>query len=74
MQIATQSPSRWFLFLTEAENFLAQAHAGYGRLQEQQGNKEKARKRLTDALKILERLGTLIEPDKVREELPELAQ
>ena len=39
-----------------------------------QGNGEKARKYLTDALEIFERLGALIEPDKVRKELAELPQ
>lgn len=45
-----------------------------GRYHKQQGNTEEARKYLTDALEIFERLGTLIEPDKVREELAELPQ
>ena len=31
-----------------------------------------ARRYLTDALEIFERLGTLLEPDKVRKELAEL--
>ena len=39
---------------------------------EQQGNTEQARESLTQALEIFERLGTLIEPDKVREELDKL--
>jgi hypothetical protein len=43
------------------------------RCHKQQGNIEKARKYLTDALEIFERLGTLMEPDKVRKELSELA-
>lgn len=60
--------------LTEikAENELALAHAGYGRLYKQQGNIEKARKYLNQALETFERLGTLIEPDKLRKELTEL--
>jgi len=33
-----------------------------------------ARRYLTDALEIFERLGTLLEPDKVRKELAELPQ
>jgi hypothetical protein len=33
---------------------------------------QKAREYLTKALEIFERLGTLIEPDKVRKELAEL--
>jgi tetratricopeptide (TPR) repeat protein len=55
-----------------AENELARAYAGYGRLYKQQGNIEKAREYLTKALDIFERLGTLIEPEKVRKELLEL--
>jgi ATP/maltotriose-dependent transcriptional regulator MalT len=56
----------------KAENWLAHAYAGLGRLHKQQGNVEKAREFLTQALEIFERLGTLIEPDKVRQELTEL--
>ena len=55
-----------------AENELALAYAGYGRLQKQQGQLGQAREYLTKALQIFERLGTLIEPDKVREILAEL--
>jgi len=43
-----------------------------GRYHKQQGNVEQAREYVTKALKIFERLGTLIEPDKVREELADL--
>jgi hypothetical protein len=57
----------------KAENFLALAYSGMGRYHKQQGNTEKAREYLTQALEIFERLGTLIEPDKVREELEGLA-
>jgi tetratricopeptide (TPR) repeat protein len=56
----------------KAENELALAYAGYGRLQKQQGQIGQAREYLTKALEFFERLGTLIEPDKVREELAEL--
>ncbi|NIS69372.1 MAG: guanylate cyclase, partial [Proteobacteria bacterium] len=56
----------------KAENELALAYAGYGRLQKQQGQIGQAREYLTKALEIFERLGTLIEPDKVREELAKL--
>jgi tetratricopeptide (TPR) repeat protein len=56
----------------KAENELGLAYAGYGRLQKQQGKIEPAREYLTKALEIFERLGTLLEPDKVREELAEL--
>jgi tetratricopeptide (TPR) repeat protein len=55
-----------------AENALALAYAGYGRIQKQQGQIAQAREYLTKALQIFERLGTLIEPDKVREILAEL--
>ncbi|MBW1768632.1 MAG: tetratricopeptide repeat protein, partial [Deltaproteobacteria bacterium] len=58
---------------TKMENFLALAYAGYGRLHKLQGNVEQAREYLTKALEILERLGTLIEPEKVREELAGLS-
>lgn len=44
------------------------------RYPKQQGNTEKARECLTQALAILERLGTLIEPEKVRGELAELSE
>jgi len=56
----------------KAENELALAYSGMGRFHRQQGNTEQARKYLNDALEIFERLGTLIEPDKVRNELAEL--
>jgi len=58
----------------KAENELALAYADYGRLHKQQGEIAQAREYLTKALEIFERLGTLIEPDKVREELAELAE
>jgi class 3 adenylate cyclase/tetratricopeptide (TPR) repeat protein len=53
----------------KAENELAMAYAGYGRLQKQKGQISKAQEYLTKALEVFERLGTLIEPDKVREAL-----
>jgi class 3 adenylate cyclase/tetratricopeptide (TPR) repeat protein len=56
------------------ENDLALAYSGMGRLHKQHGNTEQAREYLTKALEIFERLGTLIEPDKVRKELGELTQ
>jgi tetratricopeptide (TPR) repeat protein len=58
----------------KAENALAMAYAGYGRLHKQQGNTERAREYLTQALEIFERLDTLIEPDKVREQLEDLPE
>ena len=53
----------------KAENVLALAYAGMGRLHKLRGEYAEARRYLTDALEIFERLGTLIEPDKVRQEL-----
>ena len=58
----------------KAENELALAYAGYGRLHKQKGQIAQAREYLTKALEIFERLGTLIEPDKVKEELADLAE
>jgi tetratricopeptide (TPR) repeat protein len=58
----------------KAENELALAYAGYGRVHKQQGQIAQAREYLTKALEIFERLGTLLEPDKVREELAELPE
>jgi len=58
----------------KAENELALAYSGMGRYHKQQGDTEQAREYLTKALEIFERLGTLIEPDKVREELAELPE
>jgi class 3 adenylate cyclase/tetratricopeptide (TPR) repeat protein len=58
----------------KAENQLAMAYTGYGRLHKKQGETARAQEYLTKALKIFERLGTLIEPDKVREELAGLPE
>ena len=54
------------------ESELPKAYAGYGRFHKQQSNTAQAREYLTKALEIFERLGTLIEPDKVREDLARL--
>jgi tetratricopeptide (TPR) repeat protein len=56
----------------KAENELALAYSGYGRFHKQEGNIEGAREHLSKALEKFERLGTLIEPAKVRKELAEL--
>ena len=56
----------------KAENDLALAYSGMGRLRKLTGEYAEARRYLTQALEIFERLGTLIEPDKVRRELAEL--
>jgi len=58
----------------KAENVLAMAYAGYGRYHKLQGNTEQARDYLTKALGIFERLGTLLEPDRVRKELEGLPE
>jgi hypothetical protein len=56
----------------KAENELALAYAGYGRICMQKGQIAKDRPYPTKALEIFERLGTLIEPVKVRKLLAEL--
>jgi tetratricopeptide (TPR) repeat protein len=56
----------------KAENELARTYEGYGRLYKQQGNIRKAKEYLTEALETFVRLGTLNEPEKVKEELAEL--
>ena len=58
----------------KAENELAMAYTGYGRYHKKQGGIAQAREYLTKALEIFERLGTLIEPYKIREELAGLAE
>jgi class 3 adenylate cyclase/tetratricopeptide (TPR) repeat protein len=58
----------------KAENELALAYAGYGRLHEQKCHIEKARGYLSKALDIFERLGTPNEPEKIREILAELPE
>jgi hypothetical protein len=50
------------------------AYADYGRLHKQQGQFVQAREYLTKAMESFERLGTLIEPDKVKKELAKLAK
>jgi len=59
---------------TKAENELARAYAGLGRFYKKQGDIEQAREYFTKALGIFERLGTLIEPDKVKKELASLPE
>jgi class 3 adenylate cyclase/tetratricopeptide (TPR) repeat protein len=60
------------LHAIHAENELALAYAGYGRWHAQQGDMAQARDYLTRALAIFERLGTLGEPDRVRQALAAL--
>jgi len=55
----------------KAENELALAYAGFARLHKVQGRLAEARDYFIRALEIFERLGTLIEPNKVRSELAE---
>jgi tetratricopeptide (TPR) repeat protein len=57
-----------------AENDLAMAYAGYGRLHKHRGDIAKAREYFEKALEIFDRLGTLTEPEKVREGLGELSE
>jgi tetratricopeptide (TPR) repeat protein len=58
----------------KAENELALAYKGHGCLHKQQNQIAQAKEYLVKALKIFERLGTLLEPDKVREILAELPE
>ena len=55
-----------------SDNELALTYAGYGRLHKCQGRIAEARDYLTRGLEIFERLGTLIEPHKVRAALADL--
>jgi len=59
---------------TKGENELALAYSGLGRYHKGHANVVEAREYLTRALEIFERLGTLLEPDKVMEELAELPE
>ena len=52
---------------------MALAYAGYGRFYQQQGSIAQAREYFVRALAIFERLGTLGEPDKVRQALAALS-
>jgi class 3 adenylate cyclase/tetratricopeptide (TPR) repeat protein len=58
----------------KAENELALAYAGYGRLHKQQNQITQAKEYLLKALEIFDRLGTMIEPDRVKEELAGLPE
>jgi hypothetical protein len=51
---------------------LALAYSGIGRLHKLRAEFAEARRYLTPALEIFERLDTLLEPEKVRKELAEL--
>jgi len=58
----------------KAENELALAYVGCGRVSRKQGEVDQAREYLLKALAIFERLGTPHEPEKVREILTELSE
>jgi class 3 adenylate cyclase/tetratricopeptide (TPR) repeat protein len=58
----------------KAENELALAFVGYGRLYKQQNQITQTKEYLLKALEIFERLGTLLEPEKVREILAKLPE
>jgi flagellin-specific chaperone FliS len=51
----------------KAENELALAFVGYGRLYKQQNQITQAREYLVKALEIFERLGTLLEPEIMKD-------
>lgn len=55
-----------------AENESVLPRAALGRLRRKQGLWLEARRHLAEALETLERLGTLIEPDRVRQDLASL--
>jgi tetratricopeptide (TPR) repeat protein len=58
----------------KAENELALAYASYGRFYKKQGDMAQAREYLTRSLEVFERLGTLIEPEKISKILAELPE
>jgi tetratricopeptide (TPR) repeat protein len=75
----TQAPSHFQAAIKisrdiKMENELALAHSGMGRYHKLRGEHAEARRYLTQALEIFVRLGTLLEPDKVRKELADLPQ
>jgi tetratricopeptide (TPR) repeat protein len=55
-----------------AQNELSLTYASFAKLHKHQGNFAEARKHFKKALEIFERLGTLIEPEKVKKELADL--
>ena len=57
---------------TKGSNEVGLAYSSMGRLHELRGEYVEACRSPGDALEIFERLGTLIEPDRVRKELAEL--
>jgi len=55
-----------------AKNELAKCYLSLGRLYKEKGEKDNAKKYVTQALKLFEKLGTLHEPEKAREVLKDL--
>jgi tetratricopeptide (TPR) repeat protein len=55
-----------------AKNALAKSYLSLGKLYKEKGERVKARKYVTQALKLFEKLGTLHEPEKAREVLKDL--
>jgi hypothetical protein len=74
LKLRTNEQRIGFFKEIKAQNELALTYAGYGRLHRRKGDIIRAREYLTEALKILEHLGTLIEPDKVQKELEQLTE
>jgi hypothetical protein len=56
------------LSATKAENELALAYAGYGRFLKARRRLGEATDYLRRAMKIFDRLGTMVEPERVREQ------
>jgi len=54
------------------KNELAISYFSLGKLFKEKGEKDKAKKHVTQALNLFEKLGTLHEPEKVREVLKDL--
>ena len=60
------------LSATKAENELALAYAGYGRFLKARRRLAEATDYLRHAMQIFDRLGTMVEPERVREQLADL--
>jgi len=60
------------LSATKAENELALAYAGYGRFLKARRRLAEATNYLRHAMEIFDRLGTMVEPERVRKQLAEL--
>ncbi|HSE82955.1 MAG TPA: tetratricopeptide repeat protein, partial [Thermodesulfobacteriota bacterium] len=55
-----------------AKNELAKSYLSLGRLYKEKGERDKAKKYVTQALHIFEKLGTLHEPEKAKKVLEDL--